>query len=93
MQQLNVGRQGFRNGYYGNPFRVGPGEDTTSAVRRFALYAVEKFSDADLELLKGKQLFCPGCTSKQIKPCHADVLAWLAGHDRSEWFKLIDRAK
>ncbi len=89
-QQIDVGRRGVRNGYFGNPFVVSKNQSRVAAVARFAVYATTKFSDEDLAELRDKDLYCPGC--RGTGPCHAQVLAWLAVHPRAEWQRLIQRS-
>jgi hypothetical protein len=82
-----IGRAGRgEDGYFGNPFRIGPGVSREDAVKRFQWYfadRIEKNSEFKRRVLalKGKRL---GCFCKP-KPCHGDVIAdWLNKMEQKE---------
>jgi hypothetical protein len=75
-----IGRRGRgQDGYFGNPFRIGPGMSREDAVERFERYFVDRIEkDSEFKrrilALKGKRL---GCFCKP-KACHGDVIVdWL----------------
>lgn len=75
-----IGRQGRgRSGYFGNPFRIGPGFSREDSINKFQKYFANRL-DTDPEFkqrvldLKDKRLGC-FCSPQ---PCHGDVIAdWL----------------
>ena len=89
--KINVGRNGVRNGRYGNPFQLRD-HSREQSVALFVGHATQLLTDDDLAFLHGKELWCPGCSSKNLHPCHADVLAWLVNHPRNAWHNLVRQA-
>lgn len=75
-----IGRPGHgEDGYFGNPYRLGTGENRGATINRFRAYATDRMeTDAEyrerVAALKGKTLVC-FCAPE---PCHGDVLAELA---------------
>ncbi len=75
-----IGRRGRgQDGYFGNPFRIGPGISREDAVERFERYFTDRIErDSEFKRrvleLRGKTL---GCFCKPTA-CHGDVIAdWL----------------
>lgn len=72
-----IGRAGKgQDGYYGNPFRLHPGESRGATIGRFKKYFYKRLKeDAEfkrrIHLLKGMRL---GCFCKP-NACHGDVIA------------------
>jgi hypothetical protein len=72
-----IGRSGKgEDGYFGNPFRLGPGESRGSTLEKFrALFHNRLQTDPvykrRVHALKGKTL---GCFCKP-HPCHGDIIA------------------
>lgn len=71
-----IGRGGATDGYFGNPFRLMPGEERGSTLAEYAKYFHRRL-ETDPEFkrrvheLKGKRL---GCFCKP-GPCHGDIIA------------------
>ncbi len=72
-----IGRVGRgQDGYFGNPFHLGPGEKRGATIERYKLYFHSRL-DADPQFkqrvldLKGKTL---GCFCKP-HACHGDIIA------------------
>lgn len=78
-----IGRAGNgKDGYFGNPFRLGAHESRGSTIDRYRAWFLERV-DRDPEFrarvmaLKGKRL---GCFCKP-QACHGDVIAeWIETH-------------
>jgi hypothetical protein len=72
-----IGRAGKgQDGYFGNPFKIGPGASRGSTLNRFRSYFFERLKkDSEFKVrihaLKGKVL---GCFCKP-HDCHGDVIA------------------
>jgi hypothetical protein len=58
---------------WGNPFVIGKDGTREEVVRKYRLYAVRKFTNSDLEELRGHDLVC-WCAPLA---CHGDVLVEL----------------
>jgi hypothetical protein len=75
-----IGRAGKgQDGYFGNPFRLNPGESSGATIERFEVYARGRIANDStfrirVKELYGKRLFC-FCDPK---PCHGHVLARIA---------------
>jgi hypothetical protein len=72
-----IGRAGKgQDGYFGNPFRIEPGESRDSSLEKYKAYFYNRL-ETDPEFkkriheLKGKTL---GCFCKP-HPCHEDIIA------------------
>jgi hypothetical protein len=59
-----------RGSKWGNPYRIGTNGTRAEVIRKYRLYAEEKFSYADIQELRGRTLICY-C---KPKACHGDVL-------------------
>lgn len=77
-----IGRAGRgKNGYLGNPFRIGPGMTREQSVEAFRQYFEERIKTdheykRQVEGLRGKRI---GCFCKPLM-CHGDVyVEWLDG--------------
>lgn len=72
-----IGRAGHGySGYFGNPFRITPGQPRGSTLDKFRTYFYDRLStDSEFKArvlqLKGKRL---GCFCKPY-PCHGDIIA------------------
>jgi len=84
---IYIGRAGRgKDGYFGNPFRMGNGisrEDTVEKFQNYFMERIEKDSEFRRRVLalKGKRL---GCFCKP-KACHGDVIAdWLNKMEQKE---------
>ena len=82
-----IGRAGRgQDGFFGNPFRIGPGISREDAIKRFQRYFAERIAkDSEFKrrilALKGKRL---GCFCKP-NACHGDVIAsWLNKMEQKE---------
>lgn len=79
-----IGRKGRgHDGYFGNPFRVPPGEARGATIEKFRLYFTKRIKE-DSEYrrrvltLKGKRLGCFCKDENGEGPCHGDVyVEWL----------------
>lgn len=76
---INIGRPGP----WGNPFMLGPYGRRAEVVEKFAYWFATstdqraEWMRANLEKLRGKDLWCPGCRGTP-GPCHGDVFkTWL----------------
>jgi hypothetical protein len=75
-----IGRAGKgKDGYFGNPFKLNPGESRGATIERFKVWFLDRlqidpvFKQRVLQL-RGKRLVC-FC---KPQPCHGDVIAnWL----------------
>jgi hypothetical protein len=71
-----IGRAGRgQDGYFGNPFRLKPGENRGATLEKYRVYFYERLkNDPEFKLkilaLKGKVL---GCFCKPA-PCHGDII-------------------
>jgi hypothetical protein len=75
-----IGREGKgESGYFGNPFKIGPGESRGDTIERYKAYFLNRLKEdatfkARIVALKGERLVC-FC---KPHPCHGDVIAeWL----------------
>jgi hypothetical protein len=64
-----------QDGYFGNPFRIEPGENTGSTLEKYRKYFYDRIEQDPefkerIHTLKGKRL---GCFCKP-KPCHVDII-------------------
>jgi hypothetical protein len=72
-----IGRAGKgEDGYFGNPFRIGPGESRGATLERFRVWFYKRLETDPvykrrIHELKGKTL---GCFCKP-HPCHGDIIA------------------
>ncbi len=72
-----IGRAGKgQDGYFGNPFRLGPGESRGASLEKYRVYFYNRLAtDPEfkrrIHALKGKTL---GCFCKP-HPCHGDIIA------------------
>jgi hypothetical protein len=72
-----IGRAGKgKDGYFGNPFRLGPGEPRGASLEKYRGYFYQRLEDdpefkQHIHALKGKTL---GCFCKP-HPCHGDIIA------------------
>ena len=65
-----------RSTMWGNPFRTGPDGTRDAVIAKYAQYLLGRPDLlAALPQLRGKVL---GCWCKPGRPCHGDVLAYLA---------------
>lgn len=76
-----------RGSCWGNPFRIGVDGDRTQVIARYETWLRDQHALLrKLDALRGRDLVC-FCAPR---PCHGDLLHWLANADRDvriAWFR------